>query len=206
MRYAKVSGNKIVKWPYTIDELKKDYPKTGFQDNTPEAALRRYGVVPVTIADKPSMLAGQRVRKNAEPTLVKGKWQIGWTIEDLPQDRVNEDINRERARRVENGVSVGVTGVSTTIPINGRQQDLTNLQALAFAAQMRIAAGDTTTLTTFRDKANVNHELTPPQIMELYQKGASWVSAVYAVSWSLKDGETPNDYDDDAYWPAPIVP
>ena len=53
-------------------------------------------------------------------------------------------------------------------------------------AQMRIAAGDTTTPTTFRDSDNVDHDLTPAQILTMWQESAAYVSAIYQASCDIK--------------------
>ncbi len=37
------------------------------------------------------------------------------------------------------------------------------------------------------DRENVLHQLVPMQMLELWQKGAAFVSAVYARSWAIKE-------------------
>jgi hypothetical protein len=75
--------------------------------------------------------------------------------------------------------------------------------SLALGAQMRLAAGDNETLTTFRDGENVDHELTPAQLLSLRQQSAEYVSALYAATWALKAmAPIPADYASDEYWPS----
>ena len=64
-----------------------------------------------------------------------------------------------------------------------------------------LVQGDTTTAISFRDDANNMHALTPAQVVELWEKAAGYISAVYAASWTLKDGTIPADYADDRHWP-----
>ena len=115
-----------------------------------------------------------------------------------------EDVNAERARRIEAGVIINVTGYAHAIHVTCRNEDRHNLSGLAFTAQERIGAGDTTTLTTFRDGADVMHDLTPPQIVEMRDQSMAYVEAVYAASWTLKAmSPIPADYATNAtYWPA----
>ncbi len=110
--------------------------------------------------------------------------------------RLREGVNDERTRRIVAGKTIN--GVRVT----GRDEDARNLTNLALAAQMRIASGDTTT-TIYRDGDNVDHDLTPPQMLTLWQQSAAYVSDLYAASWALKAMDPlPTDVSDDQYWPA----
>lgn len=111
------------------------------------------------------------------------------------------EVNAERDRRIAAGVTVYVEGYGP-VALQGREKDQTNLLGLQAAAAMRLAAGDTVTLTKFRDADNVDHMLTPPQIVDLWAKGAAWISATYDASWGLKALDPiPADYADDTHWP-----
>ncbi len=111
------------------------------------------------------------------------------------------DVNRERKRRIEAGVLVAVTGGTRPVALQGRAEDQSSLMALALAANLRIAAGRGSETTTFRDRDNIDHELTQSQVLELWQRGAAWIEAVYAASWALKDqNPIPQDFTHDIYW------
>jgi len=106
-------------------------------------------------------------------------------------------VNAERQRRILAGTVID--GVHVT----GRDEDARNLTNLARLAQLRIAGGDTTTPTVFRDGQNVDHKLTPPQMLALWQASAEYVSALYAASWAIKAMEPmPEDVTADELWPA----
>lgn len=108
-----------------------------------------------------------------------------------------EAVNAERARRIVAGKVID--GVYVT----GRAEDARNLMSLAMVAQMRIAGGDTITTTVFRDGNNVDHDLTPSQILSIWQQSAAYVSALYDASWALKAMQPiPADFAGDGYWPA----
>lgn len=108
---------------------------------------------------------------------------------------VEAAVNTERQRRIVAGTVVD------GIYVTGRDEDARNLTNLALAAQMRIAGGDTTTLTTYRDGDNVDHDLTPHEMLTLWQKSAEYVSHLYAKSWEIKAmGTLPEDITDDAIW------
>jgi hypothetical protein len=108
---------------------------------------------------------------------------------------LNELVNAERQRRMVAGK------VIDGIFVTGRDEDARNLTNLALGAQLRIANGDTSTLTTFRDGNNVDHALTPAQVLSLWQQSAAYVSELYASSWAIKAMDpTPADVTDDQYW------
>ena len=127
------------------------------------------------------------------------RWQDGEVVEYVPEPPAptGEDVNRERQRRIVAGKVID--GVHVT----GRDEDARNLTNLALAAQLRMAGGDTTTLTVYRDGQNIDHELTPPQMLALWQQSAEYVSALYAASWAIKAMEPmPADVTADELWPA----
>lgn len=116
-----------------------------------------------------------------------------------PRVVTSPEVNAERDRRIVAGKIIN--GVFVT----GRDEDARNLTNLALAAQLRLASGDTTTLTTFRDGDNVDHDLTPPQVLSLWQLSATYVSDLYAASWALKaENPIPTDYDSNTHWPAAV--
>lgn len=118
-----------------------------------------------------------------------------------PVQPTEQDVNQERSRRVAAGTVVSVEGYGN-VALQGRQEDQITLGNLAQISMFRIQQGDTTTTTKFRDRDNVDHFLTPPQIVDMWAKGTQWVSDIYAASWDVKDLDPiPLDYTDDKYWP-----
>ncbi|PZU17794.1 MAG: hypothetical protein DI589_25590 [Shinella sp.] len=110
---------------------------------------------------------------------------------------MKDAVNAERTRRITTGKVID--GVHVT----GTDEDARNLTSLAMGAQLRLGMGDMTTLTTYRDGDNVDHQLTPSQIVAIWQASAGYVSALYTASWSLKAmTPIPADFADDGYWPA----
>lgn len=107
----------------------------------------------------------------------------------------------ERDRRIVEGTVISVAGYGM-VSLQGRQVDRDNLSDLAFAALLQINLGAGATLTAFRDKENVIHQLTQPQVVDLWTQAGAYVSAVYESSWALKDmTEIPANFADDEFWP-----
>lgn len=126
------------------------------------------------------------------------------TPEDLAAARradLSAQVTAERDRRLHAGTIVNVSGYGN-IPVQGRPADQINLIALGDTARDLSAGGVTAAVIPFRDGDNVNHDLTPAQMLEMVAEGKAAASAIYAAAWALKDGETiPSDFADDAYWP-----
>lgn len=112
-----------------------------------------------------------------------------------PDPVTTDMINAERARRIAAGTVIG------NVYVTGRDEDARNLMALALAAQMRLASGDDETVTIFRDGDNVDHELTPSQVLHLWQESAAFVSHLYAKSWEIKELDPlPDDITENELW------
>ena len=127
------------------------------------------------------------------------------TVSVAPPAPPRDAINDERARRIAAGATITVTGVGP-IPVQGGSEHERNLSGLAQAATLRLMSGDTTTVTVFRDAANADHNLVPGQIIELWQKSAGYVSAIYQASWVIKALDPiPQDYAANARWPSSTV-
>lgn len=108
---------------------------------------------------------------------------------------LNGLINRERTRRIERGKTI------EGIRVTGSDKDIMNLTNLAMGAQLRLAMGDQTT-TIFRDGDNVDHELTPAQVLGLWQEASQQVSAIYQASWAIKAmNPIPQNVASDDLWP-----
>jgi hypothetical protein len=111
-------------------------------------------------------------------------------------DELRVAINRERERRLLSGK------MFDGILVTGSPTDIMNLTSLALGAQLRLASGDTTTTTVFRDGGNNNHALTPQALLSIWSQATTYVSAVYTASWALKDAEIiPQDVTADRWWP-----
>jgi len=122
--------------------------------------------------------------------------EIGISI-PAREARLAREVNAERARRLGLGVTVDVPGIGMI-----HVQDPSTLTDLGVAAQAMIANGDLTTRTRFRDADNAVHDMSPEQVVALWQGALAAVQAIYEASWVLKDAAAiPFDYNDDRFWP-----
>lgn len=164
---------------------------TLFTTNLPEDAL---GIDPEYYDE---LITAQTVGKVIQP----GVDGVPVAVDPPVAEITEADITRERSRRIAEGVVVSVEGYGD-VALQGRPEDQVTLGNLAQISLLRIQQGDTTTITKFRDKDNVDHDLTPHQIVDMWVKGTQWASSVYEASWDVKDLDPiPLDYTDDKYWP-----
>lgn len=118
------------------------------------------------------------------------------------QEERKRALHQHRDQLIASGTTVTVTGIGD-VPLRGAPFDQTVMLSLLQRGAARIAAGDTTADLLFRDDANTDHLLTGAQAVELAEAGMTWVQAVMAASWAIKDsGEIPADFTDPSYWPA----
>ena len=78
--HVKITSGSVDTYPYNVGQLRRDNPNTSFPKQIPDDMLESYGVMPVTVADMPSINPRtQKVEQEATPSLVSGAWAIGWT-------------------------------------------------------------------------------------------------------------------------------
>jgi hypothetical protein len=112
-----------------------------------------------------------------------------------------EEVNAERDRRIALGMLVQPTGVAAPFVMQTRDpEDFRNINGLSTAAIV-LKGLDPARVISVRDAADVQHDLTLDQVIELGLQVQAGVSAIYEKSWTLKAMEPiPLDYADNAYW------
>ena len=77
MAYVKTSNGTVVKYPYSIGELRKDNPNTSFPKHITADMLADHGVFQVSIQSPESFdERTQKIAVASEPTLVNGSWAL----------------------------------------------------------------------------------------------------------------------------------
>jgi hypothetical protein len=111
-----------------------------------------------------------------------------------------EAVNAERDRRILQGKTFALS-TGKQISLRGDNTTKKNLQALAFAASMRVSQDQGAVITLFRDNTDYVYELTQLEIIELWSRSAEFVSKMFQAGWFIKDAPSiPKDYADDKYW------
>ena len=109
--YVKIVNNSIDEYPYTLEKLRKDNPKTSFPKSISNSMLEDWGVYPVTVLDQPSITERTQTNaQNAAPTLVDSVWTLGWTTSNKNADAIAEyDSLIAAATRVERNTFLSQT-------------------------------------------------------------------------------------------------
>lgn len=151
--------------------------------------------------------------RTAPPDLAPGEyaqWSGGRFVvtSELPPEppATAADVKAEWERRVDIGGAFAVLGVADPIPVPGRQPYREIIQAKLSAAQLFKAQGITDPIMRFRDGANVEHMLTPDQMLMLCLQSMQFYEALSVVYHDMKDGKgdftggIPADFTEDGYW------
>lgn len=102
--YAKVNGQQVVQYPYSLNLLKIEHPNTSFPSDMTEEDLASFGVVRVVVTGKPVHDAvTQGVREIAPELTVKGTWEQRWEIYSLPPEAVAAN-QAAAAQRLQEGI------------------------------------------------------------------------------------------------------
>ena len=89
MLYIKVNNNEIVKYPYSIRELKTDNPNVSFPVTLSTELLNSFGVYDVTEVTSPTY-EYTKVISEINPTLIDGVWTQTWLVEDATTEEIEE--------------------------------------------------------------------------------------------------------------------
>jgi len=84
--YAKIKNNVVEKYPYSINELRKDNPQTSFPDDIPSSILNQYGVFAVEETDAPKVELSKDVSEGL-PQLINGVWKQNWVITNATSEK-----------------------------------------------------------------------------------------------------------------------
>lgn len=96
--YAKIIDNQVIQYPYSIRDLRADYPNTSFPNNLTENDLLSYNVYKIATTSKPSCETNQRVQETT-PVLENGVWKQAWETINLSEEEYAALIE-SLARRV----------------------------------------------------------------------------------------------------------
>jgi len=93
--YVKIKDNTVVKFPYSIANLRADYPSTSFPKAPTPETLASFGVYKVAQGVVPSWddtthVLGQSVQQ------IDGVWTQVWEAKKRPESEATKNIRRQR--------------------------------------------------------------------------------------------------------------
>jgi hypothetical protein len=90
MKYLKIVNNEII-YPYSIDNLRIDYPNTSFPDSITDNLLLEFDIHPVRTTTVPYDYTKNYIETT--PNLVDGEYHQSWVEEDATVEEINERLN-----------------------------------------------------------------------------------------------------------------
>ena len=91
IKYAKIENGEVIKYPYSIQDLKKDNPNVSFPSIIDEPTRFRYSMLPIQKVE-----AQEDYTKNISedlPELIDGIWTQNWTIIDATQEEIDQRLS-----------------------------------------------------------------------------------------------------------------
>lgn len=93
MNYVKTENNTVLKYPYRIKDLRRDYPNVSFPAEPSESTLVEYGVYPVKPTPRPS----GDVVVEVDPKLQSGMWVQAWSVRDYTPEEADAQLAEYRS-------------------------------------------------------------------------------------------------------------
>lgn len=92
--YAKVKNGIVEKYPYTVDDLRRDNPNTSFPVTQTAELLSEFGVVTVVVTGKPEHNYTQNCIES-DPVFVqdRNRWEQNWVITEASEQEIVDRIN-----------------------------------------------------------------------------------------------------------------
>lgn len=86
MTYVLTDGNgAALKYPYGLEELRRDNPNTSFPSEMGDDALASWNVFPCAEQVEPAV-SDREYAERETPALVKGVWTVSWSVKQISDD------------------------------------------------------------------------------------------------------------------------
>ena len=112
MLLVKTTNGQVEQFPYTLGDLRRDNPQTSFPKKIGDAILASHGIyhvmpeaqpeydnlVQVLVRDPEPHNNETAVKEDTGDTYKTGRWVIGYTVENKPQDQAEDAVRNKRDR------------------------------------------------------------------------------------------------------------
>ena len=87
--FVKITNGSVDTYPYSVGQLRRDYPNTSFPKTVPTATMAAYGMYPVSYEAAPDYDAStHRLETSNTPSLVNGEWKLTKTVVALTAEEL----------------------------------------------------------------------------------------------------------------------
>lgn len=94
--YVKAKNQTVEKFPYTLNDLKKDHPNVSFPKKPSDDVLAEWDVYPVIFDERPQAGLKEATVQADKPDYVDGKWVLRWTVKQLSNDEFAQKIKAHK--------------------------------------------------------------------------------------------------------------
>ena len=145
MLLVKTSNGQVEQFPYTLGDLRRDNPQTSFPKKIGDAILASYGiyhVMPETQPEYDNLV--QSLVRDAEPhnnetavneetgeTYETGRWVIGYTVANKPQDQAEDAIRNKRDQLLAETDWMALSDVTMSTEMQSHRQALRDITGQA---------------------------------------------------------------------------
>ena len=96
--FALVQDGALVRYPYTITDLRLTNQNVSFAANVDDETLASFGMVRVITVDQPEIEAHQAIEEG-QPVFSDGNWVQTWVVRDLSEQEVQQRMDAVRNER-----------------------------------------------------------------------------------------------------------
>lgn len=87
--FVKITNGSVDTYPYSVGQLRRDYPNTSFPKTVPTATMAAYGMYPVGYEAAPDYdPLTHRLQHSSVPSLVDGEWKLTKTVVALTAQQI----------------------------------------------------------------------------------------------------------------------
>ena len=145
MLLVKTSNGQVEQFPYTLGDLRRDNPQTSFPKKIGDAILASYGiyhVMPETQPEYDNLV--QSLVRDPEPhnnetavdeetgeTYNTGRWVIGYTAENKPQDQAEDAVRNKRDQLLKETDWMALSDVTMSTEMQSYRQALRDITGQA---------------------------------------------------------------------------
>lgn len=107
--YAKIENGVVTQYPYTMEDLRRDYPNTSFPASPSTEVFTEFGVVRVVVTGAPERDHATQKVVEGTPVFVsqRNRWEQLWEIKAASEQEITErnqakaaDIRSQRNNRI----------------------------------------------------------------------------------------------------------
>jgi hypothetical protein len=144
MLLVKTSNGGVEQFPYTFGDLRRDNPQTSFPKKIGDAILASYGIYHVMPEAQPEYdNLVQVLVRDAEPhnnetavnedgeTYRTGRWVIGYTVENKPQDQAEANVRNNRDSLLTDTDWMALSDVTMSTEMSAYRQALRDVTSQA---------------------------------------------------------------------------